>query len=189
MRAQKLWFWILLVADLLLIGLLFLVIYAILIALEAMAAGIEEWPLFTCLGLILVIGYIGFFITQRMDIRETYMFFIQLRVEHVRRDPGGERHTEFLLTEYSLRPTHRSRLGNSSRTNTIMSIRMDSSASCPILGPARYRTPRKTDMTTRAYTHISLVREAEGPWMAAHTRPMRSPSARRDSYYPHTACL
>jgi hypothetical protein len=64
-RTQRLWFWILFVADLLLVALLLLIIFSILMALAAMAAGIIAWPLFTCIGLILVVSCSGLFFTRR----------------------------------------------------------------------------------------------------------------------------
>jgi hypothetical protein len=69
MRAQKLWFWVLLIAQLLLIAVLLLIVYAIVIALAAMAAGIIAWPLFVAFGLILVVACAGFAVTRKNPSR------------------------------------------------------------------------------------------------------------------------
>lgn len=55
----------LLAVDLLLVGFLLLVIYAIFMALAAMAAGIDTWPLFACLALIFFIGCIGCVVSRK----------------------------------------------------------------------------------------------------------------------------
>ncbi len=65
MPVQKLWFWVLLIVELLLIGLLLLIAYAILMALAAMAAGIITWPLYVAIGLIIGVACAGLAISRR----------------------------------------------------------------------------------------------------------------------------
>jgi hypothetical protein len=65
MTRHKTLFWTLLTVDVVLTALLFLVIFAILSALGAFAAGIEVWPLFTCLGLIVCTACAGLIVSRK----------------------------------------------------------------------------------------------------------------------------
>jgi hypothetical protein len=65
MERIKIFFWTLFGIDVVLTALLLLIIFAILSALGAFAAGIVEWPVFTCLFLILCAAISGLVVSRK----------------------------------------------------------------------------------------------------------------------------